>query len=184
MHNADDLINMKSINIMIYEVFSNLIIEHITPFREVKHFHPNSQPYPNGCHYQRGWYLSECRNNKNSFVLTEEESILQDRKSKDKGGFIVFSTGVSISVGNVLDKIMRIFNSSKEYNNVAFRVGHHFLGKYIGDNGAMYSSLSVSIKVDGLSRMSLLKLADSLCRELMLKSIMVKDLNFNKIYIA
>ena len=43
-----------------------------TIFREVKYFHPERKTMPNGCNYQRGGFMNECRINKNSFVLDKD----------------------------------------------------------------------------------------------------------------
>ena len=80
---------------MVKEAIVNFVIEHTTPFREVKYFHPNRKTMPNGCHFQRGGFLNECRINKDSFVLDEGVHGGQIGFRKNRGGFIVFPTDVN-----------------------------------------------------------------------------------------
>lgn len=198
---------MKNINRIIDEVLTGYVIEHHTPFKEVKNFHPNGKPFPNGSHYQRGGYLNECRMNKNAFVLTEGVHGEQYGMAKYRGGVIVFSTevnAVTLDKNQILNKIKQIittyknrfrrgsiihqavnkFNQENEEYIGAYSVGNYFQGKYVGDNGEMYNESSMCIEVNGLSSRSLLKLAELLCKAFMQETVLVKDLNLNKIYMA
>ena len=63
-------------------------------------------------------------------------------------------------------------------------MGNFFKGKYVGDNGEMYNERSLAIEINGLSSKSLLKVAEMIAQEFMQETVLVKDLNRNKIYTA
>lgn len=66
----------------------------------------------------------------------------------------------------------------------AYSVGNFFKGKYVGDNGEMYNERSLAVEINGLSSGSLLKVAEMIAQEFMQETVLVKDLNKNKIYVA
>ena len=165
---------------------------------------------PNGSHYQRGGFLNECKNNKDSFILDEGVHGQQYGMSKYRGGIIVFSTDVNaVQMDNnrMLNKIKQLivtfnnrFNRGKKihktinkFNDIvnepeerigAYSVGNFFKGKYVGDNGEMYNEKSLSVEINGISSMHLLSFAELLAQEFMQETVLVKDLNMNKIYMA
>ena len=79
---------------------------------------------------------------------------------------------------------MKIFNSKEGRCIGAFSVGHYFKGKYIGDKGNVYNEKSIAIEINGLSSKSLLTIAAMIARKLRQETVLVKDLNKNKIYTA
>lgn len=178
-----------------------------TNWTEVKYFHPQRQTMPNGSHYQRGGFLQECRENSNSFVLDEGVHGNQYGMSKYRGGIIVFSTDVNaveLDKNKIVNKIKQViatfknrfrkdsiihnvmnkFNDNGDEYIGAYSVGNFFKGKYVGDNGEMYNERSLAIEINGLSSKSLLKVAEMIAQEFMQETVLVKDLNRNKIYTA
>lgn len=178
-----------------------------TNWTEVKYFHPQRQTMPNGSHYQRGGFLQECRRNLNSFILDEGVHGNQYGMAKYRGGIIVFSTDVNaveLDKNKIINKIKQVITTFKNrlkkdtiIHNVmnkfndkggeyigAYSVGNFFKGKYVGDNGEMYNERSLAIEINGLSSESLLKVAEMIAQEFMQETVLVKDLNKNKIYTA
>ena len=174
---------------------------------EVKYFHPQRQTMPNGSHYQRGGFIQECRENQNSFILDEGVHGNQYGMAKYRGGIIVFSTDVNaveLDKNKIINKIKQVITTFKNrlkkdtiIHNVmnkfndkggeyigAYSVGNFFKGKYVGDNGEMYNERSLAIEINGLSSESLLKVAEMIAQEFMQETVLVKDLNKNKIYTA
>ena len=162
---------------------------------------------PNGSHYQRGGFLQECRENLNSFILDEGVHDKQYGMAKYRGGIIVFSTDVNaveLDKNKIINKIKQVITTFKNrlkkdaiIHNVmnkfndkggeyigAYSVGNFFKGKYVGDNGEMYNERSLAVEINGLSSESLLKVAEMIAQEFMQETVLVKDLNKNKIYVA
>ena len=149
-----------------------IIIKHTTSFKEVKYFHPEGMSMPNGCHYQRGGFLMECKSNKDSFLLIEGM-----HQGEHKGGFIVFPTHATMKLHDreLINKIEQLITSC------SYRVGHLFTGKYIDDN-IIYNEQSISVELDELSSIHLLSFAETLANELMQENFLIKNLNNNRIY--
>ena len=178
-----------------------------TCWYEVKYFHPEGKSMPNGSHYQRGGFIHECKQNMNSFVLDEGVHDTQYGMSEYRGGIIVFSTDVNaveLDKNKLLNKIKQVvatFKNRFKRNTIihgvmnkfnkeggeyigAYSVGNFFKGRYVGDNGEMYNENSLSVEINGLSSESLLKVAEMIAQEFMQETVLVKDLNKNKIYTA
>lgn len=163
---------------------------------------------PNGSHYQRGGFLHECKINKAKFILDEAVHQEQYGLYNYRGGIITFSTEVNaieMSKNVIINKIKQVIktfsnkwnrksiihNVINDLNNTngedyigAYSVGNYFQGKYVGDNGEMYNEESLSVTVNGLSSKGLLSLAERLATAFMQETVLVKDLNTNKIYLA
>lgn len=176
-------------------------------WKEVRYFHPEGKDMPNGSHYQRGYFICECKTNASSFVLDEEVHDLQYEQERYRGGVIVFPTDINaaevddnqlshkikrlITVfkyhpqkDSMLQGVVKIFDNKEENCIGAFSVGHYFKGKYIGDKGNVYNEKSIAIEINGLSSKSLLTIAAMIARKLRQETVLVKDLNKNKIYTA
>ena len=135
----------------------------ISNFKEIKNFHPDGESMPNGISFQRGGYIKECIENKNSFILDEGVHNKQYGLKKYRGGIIVFSTDVNvisdekgfnkikkkfenfwktlinrIFVDKKIEKARRNFNNSNDENFYAYSIGHCFRGKYQSDNNKVY----------------------------------------------
>ena len=149
-----------------------IIIKHTTSFKEVKYFHPEGMSMPNGCHYQRGGFLMECKSNKDSFLLIEGM-----HQGEHKGGFIVFPTHATMKLHDreLINKI------EQQITSCSYRVGHLFTGKYIDDD-KIYNEKSISVELDGFSSRHLLSFAETLANELMQENFLIKNLNNNRIY--
>ena len=186
------------------KALDSLAISTMGGMREVRHFHPSGHTMPNGSHIQRGGYLAECRRNAESFTLDESVHGEQYKFLDYRGGVIVLPTdvdAVEMSQNTVLDKVKQVVMT---YGNrlrkgrvvrepldgegtehiVTYSVGRSFTGKYVGDNGEMYDEKSLSVDVNGLSGRSLLRLAEMLADVFMQETVLVKDLNTGKIYLA
>lgn len=178
-----------------------------THWKEVKYFHPEGRNMPNGSHYQRGGYIQECKQNINSFILDEGVHNNQYGMSEYRGGIIVFSTDVNaieldrnkllnkikqiiityknrLNRGSIIHNIVNKFNDKGGEYIGAYSVGNFFKGKYVGDNGEMYNEKSLAVEINGLSSDSLLSVAEMIAQEFMQETVLVKDLNKNKIYTA
>ena len=178
---------------------------------EVKYFHPSGKKLPNGSNFQKGGYLSECRINTNSFSLDEGVHGEQYGLQKYRGGIIVFAVNVNavqMSDNHLINKIRQFvetlknkfnkdnivhntivsFNNDNSRNNGeyigAYSLGNFFKGKYVGDNGEMFNDKSLCLEINGLSSKSLLKLAEMISDRFRQETVLVKDLNKNKIYLA
>lgn len=189
---------------------SKNISENFT-IKEIKYFHPSGASLPNGSNYQKGGFLNECRKNMNSFVLNEGVHGEQYGMAKYRGGMIVFAVNVnavqmsSNKIVNAIkqfvettknrfnkDKIVHStingFNNDNTKNNGeyigAYSLGNFFKGKYLGDNGEMFNDRSICLEINGLSSKSLLKLAEMIADRFKQETVLVKDLNRNKIYLA
>lgn len=178
-------------------------------FREIKHFHPEGKGMPNGVAFQRGGYTKECMENARAFVLNEGVHNKQYGLKDYRGGIIVFSTDVNVLNGEEglekykmkfsnlwktiknrfskykkLEQIRNMFNNNQDEPFYAYNVGHAFRGKYQGDDGKLYDERSVTFEINGISSKSLLKLAELVARTFEQETVLVKDLNNNKIYLA
>ncbi len=201
---------MNKIEEIVNNVIDNIIIEHTTHFKEVKYFHPSGKTMPNGSHYQRGGFINECKINKDNFVLDEGVHGEQYGMAQYRGGLVVFSTDVNAvklndnKLINIIKQLIATFNNrinrnKKIHNTInklnkgikkseerigAYSVGNFFKGKYVGDNGEMYNDKSLSVEINGISSRNLLSFAELLAKEFMQETVLVKDLNLNKIYLA
>lgn len=201
--------NKKTLRQIIKENIKKVLFEtkQTTCWKEVRYFHPEGKKMPNGSHYQRGGFIQECKQNANSFILDEGVHNNQDGMSGYRGGIIVFSTDVNaaeLDRDKILNKIKQIittyknrFNRDSIIHNImnksneidgdyigAYSVGNFFKGKYVGDNGEMYNEKSLGVEINGLSSKSLLTVAEMIAQEFMQGTVLVKDLNKNKIYAA
>lgn len=195
------------INKIIKECINNFKIKCFKNIHEVKYFHPSGKSLPNGIYYERGYFLNECRKNKNSYIIDESVHDKQYGLAKYRGGIITFSTDINaltLSKNKIINKIRQVvetfkqrlnrasiihnvinnFNENNEEYIGAYSVGNFFRGKYVGDNGEMYSERSLSIEINGLSSISLFKLAEKLAKEFKQETVLVKDFNKNKIYLV
>ena len=172
--------------------------------REVRHFHPSGLAMPNGSLIQRGGYLAECRRNAESFTLDDGVHGEQYGLLDYRGGVIVLPTdvdAVEMSQNTVLDKVNQIVSAygnrlrkgriiRKSLNGegtehiVAYSVGRSFTGKFVGDKEEVYDEKSLSVEVNGFSGRSLLKFAEMLADVFRQETVLVKDLNTGKIYLA
>ena len=176
-------------------------------WKEVRYFHPDGKTMPNGSHYQRGYFIHECKKNANNFVLDEGVHNMQYGMAEYRGGIIVFSTDVNaitLDSNKFLNKVKQVIMTFKQrykkdsiIHNVmnkfndrggeyvgAYSVGNFFKGKYVGDNGEMYDEKSIAVEINGLSSKSLLTIAEMIAKEFRQETVLVKDLNKNKIYTA
>lgn len=145
-------------------------------FKEVKYFSPDGRKnIPNGHPIQKGGFISACKANLNNFILSESVHDSQYGLSEYRGGVIVFSTEVNAVK---LDKKM------SDETIGAYSIDNAFKGKYVGDNGEEYNERSMSIEINGLSSKALLYLGEMIARAFHKETVLIKDLNKNKIYLA
>jgi len=158
-------------------------------FREIKHFHPEGKSMPNGVAFQRGGYIQECLENAQSFVFDEGVHDKQYELKDHRGGIIVFPTDVNVLNGEegpekYKKTLSNLFNNNHGKQFYSYSVGHAFRGKYQSDDGKLFDRKSVTFEINGTSCKSLLKLAELVAKIFDQKTVLVKDLNNNKIYIA
>lgn len=178
-------------------------------FKEIKYFSRDGSSMPNGSGIQRGGFLHECAVNKRAFVLDEAVHGEQYGLKDYRGGVIVFSTDVNavkldpnklrnkikqilttigqrINTGNISHKIVNKFNKYNETDEYigAYTIGNAFRGKYVGDNGEQFDERSTTIEIGGLSTKGLLRLAEMIARVFHQETVLVKDMNNMKFYLA
>lgn len=179
-----------------------------TAVREIKYFHPTGKPMPNGSYIQRGGYLNECRLNTNAYTLDEGVHGEQYGLAKYRGGIITFSTDINameLSDNPLINKIKQTVETFKQRLNKdkmihkaitlfdkenneeyigSYSVGHFFKGRYVGDKGEMFNEKSISVEVNGLGSKSLVNLAERIADMFRQETVLVKDLNTNKIFLV
>ena len=192
---------------IIDKVIESALITYTTPFREIKYFHPDGISLPNGSYYQRGGFLNECRINRNMFIIDEAVHDKQYGLSDYRGGVIVFSTDLNavqldtniiknkikqfivtwrnrLTKGKKIHNIINDFNANNNEYIGAYSVGNFFHGRYVGDNGEKFDEKSLCLEINGLSSLSLLKIAENIAKSFGQETVLVKDLNSGKIYLA
>lgn len=179
-------------------------------FKDVKYFSPDGRKnIPNGHSIQRGGFINECKENLNNFVLSEAVRYSKYGSRKYRGGVIILSTELN-AVGldknaiknkvdtiifhfqqrffsgkknsDIFNKAIKYFRKMSEGTIGAYSIGNTFKGKYIGDNYEEYNEGSISIEVNGLSNKALLYLGEMIARAFYQETVLIKDLNKNKIY--
>ena len=170
-------------------------------YREIRYFHPEGTPMPNGHCIQRGGYIQECRRNAESFVLDGSVHVERCELSKYKGGVIVFAADgetAELHDNRLINDIRQFVETLKNGNGKdtnrfdmgddecigAFSLGNFFKGRYVADNGVVFTDKSVSLAVSGLMSESLLRLAEIVSTAFGRVTVLVKDLNKNKIYLV
>lgn len=186
------------------KVLDSFVIWTMSGVREVRHFHPSGLAMPNGSHIQRGGYLAECRRNAELFTLDDEVYGEQYGSSYYRGGVIILPMDVNageMSCSAVLDKVKQVvmtygnrlrkgriirksLNGEGTEHIGAYSVGRSFTGKFVGDKEEVYDEKSLSVEVNGLSGRSLLRFAEMLADVFRQETVLVKDLNTGKIYLA
>lgn len=176
---------MLKIGVMIAK--ANRVIHKLFPFigefnvHEVKYFHPSGKSLPNGHSIQRGGFLHECRMNKMAYTLEGSLHPVQGGLEGYRGGVITFATDVNaaqFSKDFIANKVRQLLATD------AFYVGNFFRGRYVGDNDKVYDEKSISIEINGLSSKSLLSLAEMICKDFVQKTVLVNDLNTDRIFEA
>lgn len=198
---------MDKLRKIINESVESALISYTTPFREVKYFHPDGTSLPNGSHYQRGGFLNECRANRDAFLIDEAVHDKQYGLADYRGGIIVFSTDINavqldtniiknkikqfvatwrnrLTKGKKIHDVINDFNSNENEYIGAYSVGNYFHGRYVGDNGEKFDEKSLCLEINGLSSVALLKMAENIAKSFGQETVLVKDLNSGKIYLA
>jgi len=144
-----------------------------------------------------------------NFELVEALHPEQYGLSDYRGGVITFSTDVNAiefdknKIINFFKKIYKTiynrFYAKTKVNKVitkynddntvdeyigAFSIGSFFSGRYIGDNGKIFDEKSLSIEINGISTKALFYFAEEIAKEFDQETVLVKDLNANKIFLV
>ncbi|MCM1220799.1 MAG: hypothetical protein NC548_40540 [Lachnospiraceae bacterium] len=204
---------MKTITQINEEHINNTIIKScsVNHFKLLECFHPSGKPVPNTNHIHKGFYNQESQKNRESFILNEKIHGVQYGLTKYKGGIIVFSLDVNAeklsdnkiinklkqfiltlkqrySKNTIIDKIIRQFNGDEtklvDEKIYAYSVGNMFKGRYLSDNGQTFDEKSISVEVNGVSSSGILLLAEFLTKSFHQETVLVKDFNSDKIYLA
>jgi hypothetical protein len=146
-------------------------------------------------------------------LLPEGYSPEQFGLSKYRGGIIVFSTDVNAVKNSADTKIGKLKNfvenkfdtfknrvlknkkltkliqkhnlaSPEDYFIGSFSIGKFFNGRYVGIKGEVYNEKSSSIEILGVPSEVLLLLATEIAKDFKQETVLVKDLNKNKFYLA
>ncbi len=198
--------NVKTMAVLTSGILGYNILESCSPkhFKCVEYFSTDGKAMPNGIGYQRGYFITECRKNKEAFIVDEAVRNNQYVSAGYKGGVIVFSADAN-TLGLNANELMNwlkqhigmfaqrynasgflhkvVSNDSEDYIG-AYSVGNAFRGKYVGGNGEEYNERSMTIGVGGLSRKGLLYLAEVMARVFKQEAVLVKDFDTDKIYLA
>ena len=178
-------------------------------FNEIKYFSRDGSSMPNGSAMQRGGFLHECKVNKDAFVIEEDIHNKQYGFGDYRGGIIVFSTDVNavsldknklknkvkqilttigqrLNVSSISHKIVNKFNKYNETDEYigSYSIGNAFKGRYVGDNGEQFDERSTTIEIGGLSTKGLLRLAEMIAKVFHQETVLVKDMNNFKFYLA
>lgn len=135
--------------------------------KEIKFFHPSGKSMPNGCHYQRGGFLAECRHNSNSFQGSDNPD----------GAIIVLSE--TNRDNQVVEDIVAMIESQ---NNKA-ESGYFFYGKYVTDKGR-YGIDCWCIRISNISFERMKKLVRPLKTNFSLTDFLIKHSDSDKIFIS
>lgn len=119
-------------------------------------------------------------------VNSQNKNIWQKVKS-------FFSNKINTFV-NRLKKNKKLVNLVKkhnvEYENIedyfigAFTIGNFFKGRYVGNDGNIYDEKSTTIEIAGVPSEVLLLLGIEIANEFKQETVLIKDLNKNKFYLA
>lgn len=204
--------SIRKFDEFIEDLESDLILSSCSPkhFKLLEVFHPSGKPVPNTSHVHKGFFYSESEKNRDLF-LSEKIHDEQYALSKYKGGMIVFSVEVNaekLSENRIINKIKQFWATLKQrytknskinkiiklFNDDANKlidekiyscsVGNFFKGKYLSDDKELFDEKSTSIEVNGISSSSLLLLAEYICKSFRQETVLVKDFNCDKIYLA
>ena len=177
-------------------------------FREIERLSPDGKGMPSGHGMQKSAYLKACHANERAFALDEGVHGEQYGFADYRGGVIVFSTDVnSVRLsGNAFANrfrqilatlenrlladrktrgVMAKFNRYSKGETVSnYSIGNAFRGRYVDDEGNVFDENSTSVEIDGLSSDGLLRLAETIARVFRQETVLVKDFNTMKFYLA
>lgn len=143
-----------------------------------------------------------------SLEIVEAVHSTQYGLSDYRGGIVIFSTDVNsldISKNRIsnwvkkkLKSLKNRFISKSKLNQDdkkvgevdvedyigAFSIGNFFSGRYIGDNNKVFDKNSLSLEINGISSEGLIYLAEEIAMEFEQVTVLVKDLNQNKIFLV
>lgn len=189
------------------------LLESCSPnhFKELKTFHPSGKDCPDTNYIHKGYFYGESDKNRNSFIINEKIHGEQYGLKNYRGGMIVFSTDVNsvelsknriinrikqflvtlknrYSRTSMIDRIIRKFNGDEtklvDEKIYSYTVGNFFNGRYLSDDGHTFDEKSTSVEVNGLTTSGLLMLAEFISKSFKQETVLVKDFNKNKIYLA
>lgn len=110
--------------------------------------------------YHKGGLMRESSLNKQNFTT-----------NASSGGVIVLSKDSMVNLSNYLK------------GNTNHSIGKFFKGRYVSENGEVYNEKSTSIEINGISTDALIYLAEEIAIEFQQETVLVKDLNENKLYL-
>ena len=146
----------------------------------IKYFHPTGKSLPNGIAYQRGFFLKECRDNSATFHFSAILHPLHHFLSHGLGGMIVFPVPTEAMPFNP-DVIQ---SRCREICPQAILVGNSFLGQYVDNQGESFGKNFTTVEITALSTSALLSFATSLASTFHQPSVLIKNCNNGKIYLA
>lgn len=75
-------------------------------------------------------------------------------------------------------------NGENPYGVVGFTVGNFFKGRYPAADGSVFDETSTSIEIIGIPQAALLVLATEIAKEFKQETVLVKDYESQRIYLA
>ena len=138
------------------------------------------------------------------YTWMNSEGILEsiDFEFDKKGGVIVFSTDVNavdISNNKLLNRLKKVVQSmlnrafvGKKIGKVmdkhdevyGFTIGKFVTGRYKAEDGSIYDEKSTSVEIIGIDSDTLLKVAEDIAAEFDQETVLVKDYQEDRIYLA
>ncbi len=178
----------------------------IKNIKGLKYFHPSGiEKIPNGHVIQKGGFLKECEDNRNSFSTKNSQYLIDDKFNLIEGAsdlsisqscIIVFPTETN-KIDVWTNIIMTWFSakiksngnkwyqaSNNEHYVGTFSVGKFFTGEYQSDNGGIFNEKSVTIELSGLNNKGMIAVSKMITDEFNLEAMLLKDLNRDKIFLV
>ena len=158
--------------------------------RKIRYFHPKGEVMPNGCHIQRGGFLTECRINKTKFLHNgesgryggiivfpfhlkddgmDEDTLVKDIEQK------FFSFTQECWIDCLKHLLACLFSRERESSPKGCRMGHLFTGEYVSETGERYGKNSLCVELNGIKRRQLFSFAKHLALGHGLHNVLVRE---------
>ena len=152
-----------------------------------------------------GFSVNNNTNSQKDYIFMNKDGIIKeaiDFEFEKKGGIIVFSTDVNTldysdnefinKVKQVMTSIMNKVFTKKKVSKVmkkhdkvyGFTIGKFVKGRYKAKDGSIYDENSTSVEIIGIDSDTLLSVAEDIAAEFNQETVLVKDYQQDKIYLA
>ncbi len=108
-----------------------------------------------------------------------------NKKIKSLGNRLFAKKKIGQTINKFNQSTDKEINGNKVNDYIgAFSIGNFFQGKYIDDKGRVFNEKSLTIEINGVSSEGIIFLAQEIAREFKQETVLVKDLNLNKIFLV